>query len=103
MVFGEGPGGVVVSAPAEAMAEIERRAAAIGFFRLGSVGGDRLEIWKSDLVEAGEAAIALHGVSGEVAEAFRNRLADAVSTASLSFPVADLAVTFESGIPARFS
>jgi phosphoribosylformylglycinamidine synthase subunit PurL len=103
MVFGEGPGGVVISAPAEAMAEIERRAAAIGFFRLGSVGGDRLEIWKSDLVEAGEAAIALHGVSGEVAEAFRNRLADAVSTASLSFPVADLAVAFESGIPAKFS
>jgi phosphoribosylformylglycinamidine synthase len=103
MVFGEGAGGVVVSAPAEAMAEIERRAAAIGFFRLGAVGGDTLEIWKSDLAEAGEAAIATEGVSDEVAEAFRNRLAEAVSTASLSIPVADLSAAFESGIPAKFS
>jgi len=103
MVFGEGAGGVVVSAPAEAMAEIERRSATIGFFRLGSVGGETLEIRKSDLVEAGEAAIALEGVSDEVAEAFRNRLPEAVSAASLSFPVADLAAAFESGIPAKFS
>src|SRR3954463_9864746 len=103
MVFGEGAGGVVVSASAEAMAEIERRSSAIGFFRLGSVGGETLEIRKSDLVEAGEAAIALEGVSDEVAEAFRNRLPEAVSAASLSFPVADLAAAFESGIPAKFS
>jgi phosphoribosylformylglycinamidine synthase subunit PurL len=103
LVFGEGPGGVVVSATPEAMAEIERRATPIGFFRLGSVGGDRLEIEKSDLAQAGEAAIALEGASDEVAEAFRNRLAEVVSAASLSFSVADLAATFESGIPAKFS
>jgi phosphoribosylformylglycinamidine synthase subunit PurL len=103
MVFGEGAGGVVISAPAEAMAEIERRAASIGFFRMGTVGGDRLEIWKSDLAEAGEAAIALEDVSDQVAEAFRNRLAESVSTASLSFSVADLAAAYESGIPAKFS
>jgi phosphoribosylformylglycinamidine synthase len=103
LVFGEGPGGVVVSATPDAMAELESRATATGFFRLGTVGGDRLEIHKADLSEAGEAAIAVEGASDEVAEAFRNRLAEAVSAASLSFPVADLAATFESGIPAKFS
>jgi phosphoribosylformylglycinamidine synthase len=103
MVFGEGAGGVVVSGTPEAMAEIERRTATAGFFRLGTVGGDRLEIHKSDLTEAGEAAIAIEGASDEVAEAFRNRLAESVPAASLSFLVADLATAFESGIPAKFS
>ncbi len=103
LVFGEGAGGVVVSAAPEMMAELERRAAVVGFFRMGAVGGDRLEIHKSDLTEAGEAAIALEGASDEVADAFRNRLADAVPAASLSFSVADLAAAFESGIPAKFS
>src|SRR3954462_3502820 len=70
LVFGEGAGGVVVSGTPEAIAELESRAASIGFFRLGTVGGERLEIFKSDLAEAGEAAIAVEGVSEEVAEAF---------------------------------
>jgi phosphoribosylformylglycinamidine (FGAM) synthase-like enzyme len=103
LVFGEGAGGVVVSATSEAMREIERRATSIGFFPLGAVGGDRLEIHKSDLAQAAEAAIALQRVSDEVAEAVRNRLADGVSAASLSVPVAELAAAFESGIPAKFS
>jgi hypothetical protein len=103
MVFGEGVGGVVVSGDQESIAELERRAAETGFFRLGTVGGDTLEVHKSDLTDAGEAAIERIGATDEVAEAFRTRLADAVSAASLSIPVADLVAAFESGIPAKFS
>ena len=58
---------------------------------------------KSDLTQEGEVAITASGVSEEVAQAFRNRLADSVLAASLSIPVADLTVAYESGIPAKFS
>src|SRR3954452_21534191 len=40
--FGEGPGGVVVSGPPEAMERLAESAAEHGFLRLGEVGGDRL-------------------------------------------------------------
>ncbi len=103
LVFGEGAGGVVVSGTGAAMAELERRLGAESFFRLGVVGGDRLEIVKADLTQAGEAALAASGAPEEVAQAFRNRLPDSVPAASLSIPVADLTVAFESGIPAKFS
>jgi phosphoribosylformylglycinamidine synthase len=41
-MFGEGPGGVVVSAAPDAMEEIAARCGEIGFRRLGEVGGDAL-------------------------------------------------------------
>jgi phosphoribosylformylglycinamidine synthase len=41
-LFGEGPGGVVVSGPSEAIARLAESAAEHGFLRLGEVGGDRL-------------------------------------------------------------
>src|SRR4051812_6694208 len=75
LVYGEGAGGVVVSGTTEAMAELERRIGTNAYFRLGIVGGDRLEIGKSDLTQEGEVAITASGVSEEVAQAFRNRLA----------------------------
>jgi len=103
LVFGEGSGGVVVSGTAEAMSELERRLGSGSFFPLGTVGGDRLEVAKADLTQAGEAALAVSGASEEVAVAFRNRLADSVPAASLSVPVADLSAAYESGIPAKFS
>jgi phosphoribosylformylglycinamidine synthase subunit PurL len=43
-LFGEGPGGFVVSGPAEALAEVERRASGVGFQKLGQVSGDRLVV-----------------------------------------------------------
>jgi phosphoribosylformylglycinamidine synthase subunit PurL len=43
-LFGEGPGGIVVSGPREALLEISHRARGVGFLALGSVGGDVLEI-----------------------------------------------------------
>jgi phosphoribosylformylglycinamidine synthase len=43
-LFGEGPGGVVVSGPREHLMEISHRARGVGFLALGSVGGDALEI-----------------------------------------------------------
>jgi phosphoribosylformylglycinamidine synthase II len=42
MLFGEGPGGVVVSGAPEAIDKVAERAAEHGFLRLGQVGGDRL-------------------------------------------------------------
>jgi phosphoribosylformylglycinamidine synthase len=77
-LFGEGPGGFVVSAESSAMEELERRFQDLGFCRLGTVGGHALEV----------AA---------------DRGSDARPAASLSIPVADLAASYESGIPARFS
>jgi phosphoribosylformylglycinamidine synthase len=41
-LFGEGPGGVVVSGPPGAIRQVEEMAADSGFLRLGEVGGDRL-------------------------------------------------------------
>jgi phosphoribosylformylglycinamidine synthase subunit PurL len=77
-LFGEGPGGFVVSGPAASIVQLEERASTIGFRRLGAVGGESMEITA-------------------------NRGAEASSTASLSIPVVELATTFESGIPAKFS
>jgi phosphoribosylformylglycinamidine synthase len=71
MLFGEGPGGVVVSGPPGELDKLAETAAESGFMWLGQVGGDLL-----------------------VASA---------PAASLSVPVAQLASTFESGIPAKFS
>jgi phosphoribosylformylglycinamidine synthase len=84
-LFGEGPGGFVVSGETAAIDELERRCAAIGFRRLGSVGGDSLEVAK--LAEEGT---------------FDRRSATG-STATLRLPVARLGAAFESGIPAKFS
>ena len=39
-LFGEGPGGVVVSGPRDALLELSRNAAGVGFLALGAVGGD---------------------------------------------------------------
>jgi phosphoribosylformylglycinamidine (FGAM) synthase-like enzyme len=78
MFFGEGPGGVIVSGPAESIAGLRERAAGIGFLALGTVGGERLEV--------------------------RKRWPDrADSAASLAIPVVDLATAYETGIPAKFS
>jgi phosphoribosylformylglycinamidine synthase len=41
-LFGEGPGGVVVSGPLASIHKLEEMAAESGFLRLGEVGGDRL-------------------------------------------------------------
>src|SRR5437763_9533284 len=41
-LFGEGPGGVVVSGSPEAMDQLSESASEHGFLRLGEVGGDRL-------------------------------------------------------------
>ncbi|MEX2253009.1 MAG: phosphoribosylformylglycinamidine synthase subunit PurL, partial [Thermoleophilaceae bacterium] len=43
-LFGEGPGGVVVSGPPEGLAELEATAGAVGFTRLGETAGDTLEL-----------------------------------------------------------
>jgi len=43
-LFGEGPGGVIVSGPREHLMEISHRARGVGFLALGSVGGDAIEI-----------------------------------------------------------
>ena len=42
MLFGEGPGGVIVSGPSEALDELAETAAEGGFMWLGQVGGERL-------------------------------------------------------------
>jgi phosphoribosylformylglycinamidine synthase len=43
-LFGEGPGGIVVSGPREELMAISHRARGVGFLALGKVGGDALEI-----------------------------------------------------------
>jgi phosphoribosylformylglycinamidine synthase len=43
-MFGEGPGGVLVSGSREALMELSKEAARIGFLALGSVGGDAIRI-----------------------------------------------------------
>src|SRR3954468_8139559 len=78
MFFGEGPGGVIVSGPAESIAGLGERAAGIDFLALGTVGGEHLEV--------------------------RKRWPDRTDSApSLAIPVVDLATAFETGIPAKFS
>ncbi len=86
LLFGEGPGGFVVSGEPSALAELERRAAEIGFVRLGTVGGDALEV----AVEQAETGA-------------ENPAPVTASAATLRVSVADLAAAFESGIPAKFS
>ncbi len=43
-LFGEGPGGVVVSGPRESLMELSKKAAGSGFLALGTVGGERLRL-----------------------------------------------------------
>jgi phosphoribosylformylglycinamidine synthase len=43
-LFGEGPGGIVVSGRREALMAISHRARGVGFLALGSVGGNAIEI-----------------------------------------------------------
>jgi phosphoribosylformylglycinamidine synthase len=43
-LFGEGPGGVVVSGPREALLELSTKAAGVGFLALGQVGGADLAL-----------------------------------------------------------
>jgi phosphoribosylformylglycinamidine synthase len=43
-LFGEGPGGVVVSGPRDALLALSRKAAQVGFLALGEVGGDAIRI-----------------------------------------------------------
>jgi phosphoribosylformylglycinamidine synthase subunit PurL len=43
-LFGEGPGGIVVSGPRAALMALSHRARGVGFLALGSVGGDALAI-----------------------------------------------------------
>jgi phosphoribosylformylglycinamidine synthase II len=52
-LFGEGPGGIVVSGPREALMELSKEAAGIGFLALGSLGGRDIR------VTAGAATIEL--------------------------------------------
>ncbi|HEY0632015.1 MAG TPA: AIR synthase-related protein, partial [Thermoleophilaceae bacterium] len=44
MLFGEGPGGVIVSGPVASIDKLAEMAAESGFLRLGEVRGDRLVI-----------------------------------------------------------
>ena len=43
-LFGEGPGGIVVSGPRETLLELSARASAVGFLALGEVGGGAIRI-----------------------------------------------------------
>ena len=43
-LFGEGPGGIVVSGPRAALLELSAKAAGIGFLALGQVGGSAIDL-----------------------------------------------------------
>ena len=47
-LFGEGPGGIVVSGRREALLELSHRAARVGFLALGQVGGQDVRIVAAD-------------------------------------------------------
>jgi phosphoribosylformylglycinamidine synthase len=47
-LFGEGPGGIVVSGPRETLMELSKDAARVGFLALGSVAGERIRITADD-------------------------------------------------------
>jgi phosphoribosylformylglycinamidine synthase len=47
-LFGEGPGGIVVSGPREALLELSHRASAVGFLALGQVGGRDVRMVAAD-------------------------------------------------------
>ena len=51
--FGEGPAGIVVSGPREALMELSNDASSVGFLALGTTGGDDIQL------TAGAATIAL--------------------------------------------
>ena len=51
--FGEGPAGIVVSGPRDALMELSKEAASVGFLALGTTGGDAIQL------TAGAATIAL--------------------------------------------
>ena len=43
-LFGEGPGGILISGPREALLELSGKAAGVGFLALGQVGGSTIEL-----------------------------------------------------------
>jgi len=43
-LFGEGPGGIVVSGPRTALLKLSAKAAGIGFLALGQVGGSAIDL-----------------------------------------------------------
>ena len=43
-LFGEGPGGIVVSGPRQTLLELSQKASKAGFLALGQVGGSDVEI-----------------------------------------------------------
>ena len=96
-LFGEGPGGVVVSAPLASIDKLGEMAAESGFLRLGEVGGERglLRALERSDQRVGRVP-ALGAVGGD-------RLVTTGPAATLSVPVVDLATAFETGIPAKFS
>jgi phosphoribosylformylglycinamidine synthase len=47
-IFGEGPGGVVISGSREDLMELSRHAAGVGFLALGSVGGETVDLTCAD-------------------------------------------------------
>jgi phosphoribosylformylglycinamidine synthase subunit PurL len=70
-LFGEGPGGILVSGPREPLMQLSRNAARVGFLALGQVGGDAVRI------TAGTARIDLS--VEEAGDVFNSGLADKVS------------------------
>jgi phosphoribosylformylglycinamidine synthase len=70
-LFGEGPGGIVVSGPRESLMELSGKAARVGFLALGQVGGSLIRI------AAGDGTIALSVEEAE--DIFTSGLADKVS------------------------
>jgi phosphoribosylformylglycinamidine synthase II len=47
-LFGEGPGGVIVSGPRESLMKLSQKAAGVGFLALGSLGGDQVRLACAD-------------------------------------------------------
>jgi phosphoribosylformylglycinamidine synthase len=78
-LFGEGPGGVLVSGPREELLALSRRISRHGFLALGQVGGDSVEIAagiaRIDL--SVEEATALY--QGFLEELFSSPITDRVS------------------------
>lgn len=70
-LFGQGPGGILISGPREPLMQLSRKAARVGFLALGHVGGDGVRI------TAGTATIDLS--VEEAGDLFNSGLADKVS------------------------
>jgi hypothetical protein len=47
-LFGEGPGGIVVSGSRDALMELSSKAAGVGFLALGTVGGENIRSTAGD-------------------------------------------------------